>query len=208
VVCNNNLGVSNHSVKEVLKKERVKLTPARATLVYMLFRLVRNGEFISEFSAEKICYFLQRFGAAEHFKLAYKKHFYGPYSGKVRHILGYLNGSYITGYDAKDKKPFEPLNIVADSEAQVLEYIAQHHDLKEITRKTDEFLTGFYADYPLELLSSMDYIIQEKQSTDKALIIAELEQWSDRKRTLAMNEKHLDIVLGHLVEAKFVAHVG
>ena len=70
--------------------------------------------------------------------------------------------------------------------------------------KADEFLTGFYADYPLELLSSIDYIIQEKQSADKAFIIAELEQWSDRKRTLTMNEKHLDIVLAHLVETEFV----
>ena len=102
---------------------------------------------------------------------------------------------------------FEPLNIVADGEAQVLEYIAQDPELEKITRKTDEFLTGFYADYPLESLSSMDYIIQEKQSTDKTLITAELAQWSDRKRTLAMNEKHLDIVLEHLVEAEFLTYV-
>src|SRR5690606_41754274 len=69
-----------------------------------LFRsLVKNGEFISEFSAEKVAYFLQRFGARDVFNLDYKKNFYGPYSGKVKHVLYYLNGSYTTGYSSDRK---------------------------------------------------------------------------------------------------------
>lgn len=35
------------------KKERVKLTEARAMLLYMLYQLVKNGEFVSEFSKKK-----------------------------------------------------------------------------------------------------------------------------------------------------------
>lgn len=80
-----------------LKKERVKLSPARAMLLTLLYELVRQGEFVSEFSAEKIAYFLQRFGAKETFKLEFKPYYYGPYSGKVKNVLYYLNGSYITG---------------------------------------------------------------------------------------------------------------
>ncbi|MEZ0131231.1 macro domain-containing protein, partial [Flavobacterium sp. LBUM151] len=88
----------NDAIEEVLKKERVKLTPARAMLLSVLFELVRNGEFVSEFAAEKIAYFLQKFGAKDNFKLEFSANFYGPYSGKVKHVLYYLNGSYITGY--------------------------------------------------------------------------------------------------------------
>src|SRR5579864_4521591 len=62
----------NAAMQEVLKKERVKLTPARAMLLSVLYELVRNGEFISEFSAEKVAYFLQRFGANEVFKLDFQ----------------------------------------------------------------------------------------------------------------------------------------
>ena len=58
----------NSQIKEKLKEERVQLTDARAMLLFMLYKLVANGEFVSEFSSEKICYFLQRFGAKEHFK--------------------------------------------------------------------------------------------------------------------------------------------
>ena len=39
-------------IKEHLKKERVKLTPARALLLNVLYDLVRNGDHVSEFSAE------------------------------------------------------------------------------------------------------------------------------------------------------------
>ena len=81
----------NYTIKEVLKKERVKLTPARAMLLAVLFDLVKNGEFVSEFASEKIAYFLQRFGTKEMFKLDFQPNFYGPYSGKVKHVLYYLN---------------------------------------------------------------------------------------------------------------------
>src|SRR5690554_6777315 len=113
----------NNAIKEVLKKERVALTPARAMLLSVLFELVKNGEFISEFSAEKVAYFLQRFGARDVFNLDYKKNFYGPYSGKVKHVLYYLNGSYTTGYSSKDKKPFETIGLVFEAESDVNDYL-------------------------------------------------------------------------------------
>ncbi|MDE3213966.1 MAG: macro domain-containing protein [Bacteroidota bacterium] len=44
----------NAQVREVLKKERVKLTPARAMLLAVLYDLVKNGEFVSEFSSVRL----------------------------------------------------------------------------------------------------------------------------------------------------------
>src|SRR5690606_20863932 len=58
-------------IVERLKKERVKLTDARALLLYVLYDLVRDGEYVSEFSSEKVCYFLQRFGGEKYFKLEF-----------------------------------------------------------------------------------------------------------------------------------------
>lgn len=90
-----------------MKDERAKLTPTRAMLLAVLFDLAKSGEFVSEFAAEKVAYFLQRFGARNEFKLTFEPNFYGPYSGKVRRVLYYLNGSYITGYSAMDKNPLK-----------------------------------------------------------------------------------------------------
>ncbi len=190
----------NAAIEEVLKKERVKLTPARAMLLSVLFELVRNGEFVSEFSAEKIAYFLQRFGGKDVFKLEFSANFYGPYSGKVKHVLYYLNGSYITGYSSKDKKPFEEIALRANTEKEIIGFLnlPEHQKHKEVVDKTKDFLKGFYSSFGLELLSTIDFIIVNKKTKSEEIIINHLEQWSERKKTfskfikIAMNniEKH------------------
>lgn len=188
----------NNNVKEMLRKERVKLTPARAMLLYMLFELVKNGEFVSEFASEKLCYFLQRFGAEKHFNLTYKANFYGPYSGKIKHVLNYLNGSYIMGYAGKDKRPFEQLNLLIDSEKDIKDYIEQNIELKEIVSRTSAFLDSFYSSFGLELLSTVDYISQSQNTSEKEKIKRSLHSWSNRKKTLFSDERYIDISINHL----------
>ena len=192
----------NAAILEELKKERVKLTPARAMLLSVLYDLVRNGEFVSEFAAEKIAYFLQRFGANEQFKLDFKPNFYGPYSGKVKHVLYYLNGSYIMGYSSKDKKPFEELGLVPDGEQEVLQYLDEptHASYKNIADKTTTFLSGFYSSFGLELLSTIDYLMREEKATSVEEIKAALEGWSDRKKTLFTSPEFIQIATRHLQE--------
>lgn len=193
------------AIQEVLKKERVKLTSARAMLLSVLYDLVKNGEFVSEFAAEKVAYFLQRFGAKEIFKLEFQPNFYGPYSGKVKHVLYYLNGSYIMGYSSKDKKPFEELGLVLDAEKEVNEFLLQSDNIaiNEIVNNTKKFLTGFYSPFGLELLSTVDFIIQDKNVSTLESISNELEKWSDRKKTLFTNSNFIQIatknIQSHLV---------
>ncbi|WP_347051560.1 type II toxin-antitoxin system antitoxin DNA ADP-ribosyl glycohydrolase DarG [Flavobacterium olei] len=190
----------NSTVLEVLKKERVKLTPARAMLLSVLYDLVKNGEFVSEFTSEKIAYFLQRFGAKEEFKLEFQPNFYGPYSGKVKHVLYYLNGSYISGYSSKDKKPFDELGIMLDAEKDVNEYLENNENKRynDIVKKTKAFLSGFYADFGLELLSTIDFIIIEKNTKSVNEIVLYLEKWSDRKKTLFTNPKFITIAMQNI----------
>lgn len=185
-------------IKEKLKSERVKLTDARALLLYVLFDLVRNGEYVSEFSSEKVAYFLQKFGARKYFKLTYQPNFYGPYSGKVRFLLNALNGSYIMGYSDMTKKPFEPLTLIADGYEEVRRFIEAKPELKKIAENTIGFLNGFYSDFALELLSSIDFISEQEKSLDRNIINERLESWSDRKRSMFSNPKYLDISLQHL----------
>lgn len=187
-----------NQIKELLKKERVKLTDGRALLLYTLYDLVRNGEYVSEFSSEKVCYFLQRFGAEKYFKLKYEPNFYGPYSGKVRFVLNALNGSYIMGYSDMNKKPFEPLTLVSDGYEDVKNHIDNNAELHKIASNTISFLNGFYSDFSLELLSSIDYLSIQHNSTDIELVTQKIEEWSERKRSLFSNPKYIDISLNHL----------
>jgi O-acetyl-ADP-ribose deacetylase (regulator of RNase III) len=187
-----------NKIKEYLKKERVKLTDARAMLLAVLYDLVKNGEYVSEFSSEKVCYFMQRFGAKQYFRLNFEPNFYGPYSGKVRYVLNVLNGSYIMGYSDMNKKPFEPLILAGDGYESVVKYLENKSHLNEIVQKTTRFLTGFYSDFALELLSSIDYIICKENTFDKKIICENLNQWNDRKRSIFSNQNYIDISINHL----------
>jgi O-acetyl-ADP-ribose deacetylase (regulator of RNase III) len=182
-------------IKESLKKERTELTDASALLLAILYDLVKNGEYVSEFSSEKVCYFMQRFGAEQYFKLKFEPNFYGPYSGRVRHILNKLNGSYIMGYSDMDKKPFAPLTLVSDGYSVVEDYINNRPILKEIVGKTSNFLTGFYSDFALELLSSIDYIVCQENTFDKTIVWKKLNEWSNRKRSYFSNPDYIELSL-------------
>lgn len=190
----------NAVIKEAMKEERAKLTPARAMLLAVLFDLAKSGEFVSEFAAEKVAYFLQRFGAKGEFKLTFEPNFYGPYSGKVRRVLYYLNGSYITGYSAMDKKPFEELGIMMDAEDDVLAYLNQesNHTFLDIVNETKSFLSGFYSAFGLELLSTVDFLSNKFQTKDLDKILNYLKDWSDRKQTLFSNRKFVEQAIAKL----------
>ncbi len=192
----------NEKIVEKLKKERVNLTKARALLLYVLFDLVKNGEYVSEFSSEKVCYFLQRFGAKKYFKLTFEPNFYGPYSGKVRYVLNVLNGSYLMGYSDMDKKPFDPLTLVSDGYDDVIKVVREDKNLTTIANQTTAFLHGFYSDFSLELLSSIDFLSEKTGTLEKDIIARELSQWTDRKRSMFSNERYLTISIHHLAEYK------
>jgi uncharacterized protein YwgA len=183
-----------------MKKERVKLTPASTMLLSVLFDLVRDGEFVSEFSAEKIVYFLQRFGAKETFKLDFQPNFYGPYSGKVKEVLFDLNGYYISGYSSKNKNPFEILSLMVNTEKEVNAYLdsPENKENKEIVQNTKKFLSGYYADFGLELLSTVDYIITDKKTKSVSEITTQLENWNKGKKTFFTNPRFINLAVQNI----------
>ncbi|MBL7139258.1 MAG: macro domain-containing protein [Bacteroidales bacterium] len=188
-------------IREILEKEKkkeVQLTPARAMMMYLLYQYTALGESVSEFAAEKLMYFLQRFGETQ-LKLDFKNSYFGPYSGKVRHVLYALNGKYILGYNQKQTKPFESIKINPDEVVAIKEYIVKElsDPEKERLKKIVNFIQGFQTPYALELLSTTDVVILQKGSFDISEISKGIKTWSARKKNL-FPEKHLEIAIGHL----------
>ncbi len=107
------------------------------------------------------------------------------------------------GYSDMNKKPFEPLTLVADGYDTVRNHIEDNKDLLKIANKTIHFLNGFYSDFALELLSSIDYITINQKSFETQIITQKLEEWSDRKRSMFSNPKYIDVSLKHLQSANF-----
>ncbi len=191
-------------VQEILKKEEKlsasRLTPVRAMLLQLLYHYRALGEFTSEFAAEKLSYFLQRFGEKQ-LKLNFQKGAYGPYSGKVRHILYAINGYYLKGFEQKDAKPFEPLEIIVEKAGEVQEYIKTNLKTEEQQRLAEvaRFIQGFESPYGLELLATVDFLIEENQTFDSALISQKL--WSERKKDM-FPRQHVELAIHHLSNSK------
>ena len=187
----------SEQIIEKMKSERVNLTPARAMLLAMLADMNKNGEFASVFAAEKLVYFMQRFGAADLFKINFIPYYYGPYSGgKVAHVLYRLNGSYIKGMGGMNARPFDYIWLVDDAPDEANRYIDDNEDkrLRSICEKTQQFLQGYYSNYALELLSSVDFLLDtnpalnnwQNEDQDKVvdLLAQEMLLWSKRKEQL------------------------
>lgn len=185
-------------IVERMKSERIRLTPARAMLLTMLADLTKHGEFASVFAAEKLVYFMQRFGASDFFKIEFKPYYYGPYSGgKVAHVLYALNGSYIKGMVGMDIRPFDYIWLLDDAELEAHQFIEASKDaecLKEICNKTKSLLRDYYSNYSLELLASVDYLLnavpalQNWQIDNGSKVVDILEEemqcWSKRKEQM------------------------
>lgn len=184
-------------IVERMKSERVKLTPARAMLLLMFGDMNSQGEFASVFAAEKLIYFMQRFGAKRYFKIDFQPYYYGPYSGgKVAHVLYHMNGSYIKGMGGMENRPFDYIWLIDDAEQEAKHYIDEKKDglMQEICEKTKTFLLGNYSSYSLELLSSVDYLLENvpalkdwrNSETSEVLdtIESEIQRWSVRKERM------------------------
>lgn len=190
----------DNEVEKIQREEQFQLTPARSMMLHVLLDMVNEGEFISEFAAEKVVYFLQRFGAGEQFKVEFDSNFYGPYSGKIKQVLKYLGGSCINEYDSLNNNPFQELNLNVSTQKKVDGYLnlPENKIYKDIAQKTTEFLSGFYSSLGLELLSRIDYIRQtEKIYTDQE-IMAHLNIRTSEKCTVIDNTDYVTLVNTHL----------
>lgn len=177
--------------------KEVKLTPARAMLLYLMFQYEAAGEPSSLFIANKLAYFLQRSG--EHLKLNFEAHHYGPFAIQVNHVLLHLNGTYLTGLDQNKAQPFDAIQMNYERMSEVKMFVernltpGQHHRLKFISN----FLRGFESAFSIELLATVDFIITSEGKTELDSIVERIQSWNRRKAEL-FDAVHVEIAHKHL----------
>ncbi|MCF8449318.1 MAG: macro domain-containing protein [Taibaiella sp.] len=193
------------AVKELLKKQQaskeVKLTPARAMLLYAMFYYESLGENSSLFVANKLAYFLQRLGEKSFSRLQFKAHHYGPYSVGVEHVLQNLNGKYLKGLEQMNVKAFEPLELQYDKADEVSEYIKKELTPEQIAiiRNLTKLIDGFQSALSIEILASVDFVRKTNPGIDREQVVQTIQNWSTRKSKL-FGEKYISIALNHLVK--------
>lgn len=193
----------NEAVKELLKQQdvkgEVKLTPARAMLLYAMFFYEGLGETSSLFVANKLAYFLQRLGEKSLSKLNFEANHYGPYSVQVEHVLHALNGKYLKGLEQMNAKPFEPLELQYSTFDEIKAYIDKEltSEHKQRLKNLTNLISGFQSALSLEILASVDFVRKENPGLKREEVIHAVQSWSDRKRKL-FQEKYIATAISHL----------
>jgi len=191
----------NEAIKKVLQKEdkqkKAHLTPARAMLLSALYQYEKLGEQANLFVANKLAYFLQRMG--EPLRLKFVAHHYGPYSVQIRHVLYALNGTYLNGLEQKDARPFEPLLLSYEKEAEVQAYIESNFDTGQKKRLDNllGFIQGFESAFSMELLATVAFMLEENPGLDITDIEKRLKDWSERKVKM-FKPAYLKVAYQHL----------
>lgn len=181
----------NAEIKAILQKQEVKkeikLTPARASLLYVLFAFESMGEYSTLFAANKLAYFLQRKG--QKLNLDFQPHHYGPFALGVEKVLYHLNGVYLKGMEQGIAKPFEPLQLNYDKWDDVRKYVDNELSFEDAQRVKSlvQFLAGFTSELSLEILATVDFIIAQNShyTFDE---VATAATWNKRKKELFKKE--------------------
>jgi O-acetyl-ADP-ribose deacetylase (regulator of RNase III) len=187
--------------------KNVVLTPARAMLLQLLFMYEENGEESCLFAAQKLLYFLQRFGEKQ-LKLTFGNHHYGPYSNQVDHLVYRLQGQWMTGFAEKEAKPFEGLQLRYDRKGELQEYVNglspdETNRLKILAR----FIEGFESPLALEVLATTDSILCKSPQLELPQVMGKIAQWNDRKKVL-IKENHVKVAMDRLKRYADVLYPG
>lgn len=175
---------------------KAKLTAARAILVHLLDRYRILGYEINLLVAHKLSYFMQRVG--EPMRLSFDKGTYGPYAHALHHLLRTLNGSYLRFRD-EDNKPTTSVTLI-DKELEGVQAFIEEHATQEQKQRMEKVLAlieDFESPYGLELLSTVDFTVQQIGKSDMDQVMREIHNWTERKREI-MKPYHIQVALERL----------
>jgi len=189
----------------------MKLTPTRALVAEMVHRYWVLGIECTYLEVQKLCWFLERtiqeLGADDPLDLRFVADKYGPYSDRLRHLLNGLDRSYLhcekrlsdsgpsdTIWFDENRRPFVDLFLKQESS----------RPLRAILDRTAERIDGFESPLGMELLSTVDWLIEREHcERNVAAIRLGLSRWpagpeaAERKQKL-FNDRLIAIALDRL----------
>lgn len=182
--------------------DKVNLTKPRALVLALIEKYKMLGFDISLLEIQKLAYFLQRVGQTE-LKLNFKKYHYGPYAHNLQHLLHKLENNYIlVTKPILDSKPFDTVYFNVQKTNELKNYIETN--CSEIEKKqiqiVERIMRGFESPFGLELLATVDWIINENNTPHEIspdFIKEKIKEWSERKDVNFSNE-HIQLAFHHL----------
>ncbi len=179
-----------------MNREKPELTPARAILIKLFKSYQILGYELNLLVAQKLSYFLQRLGEDLHLK--FEKGTYGPYSHNLHHFLSFLNGSYLI-FNSENNSPDTLIEIIQDMIPDIEEFAGNKLSDVQMKRLNDSInlIDGFQTPFSLEVLATVDFILQYNKDFTQEDILKNIRNWTKRKRQL-MKPYHIEVAYNRL----------
>lgn len=192
-----------------------KLTPARAMIAEMVHRYGVLGFDCSMLEIQKLAWFMQRGLAATRvdnpLKLTFEPRRYGPYSDALRHVLDGLDGSFLHSTKRiADATRHDVISFDEKKEGELDAFLMQTKMRKyaDAIVWTQHMIEGFESPYGMELLATVDWLIQANSIAPTVdAIKAALRNWphsveaATRKSGL-FDDRVLSIAIQRILETK------
>ena len=189
----------------------MKLTPARALVAEMVRRYWVLGIECTYLEVQKLCWFLERTihetGFEDPLDLKFVADKYGPYSDRLRHLLNGLDGSYLHCHKRlSDAGPTDTIWFEEERRPFLDIYLKQPdaRSLQMILDRTADRIDGFESPLGMELLSTVDWLIEREHCDRTISAIREgLNRWpagqaaAERKQKL-FNDRLIGLALAQL----------
>jgi O-acetyl-ADP-ribose deacetylase (regulator of RNase III) len=189
----------------------MKLTPARALVAEMIRRYWVLGVECTYLEVQKLCWFLERsiqeLGFKDPLDFRFKADKYGPYSDRLRHLLNGLDGSYLhCEKRLSDAGPSDTIWFDEERRRFVDLFLQQDgsRHLRQVLDRTAERIDGFESPLGMELLATVDWLIEREHCEPTVGGIREgLRRWpaeppaAERKLKL-FNDRLIGLALGRL----------
>jgi O-acetyl-ADP-ribose deacetylase (regulator of RNase III) len=189
------------------------LTPARALVAEMVRRYWVLGIECTYLEVQKLGWFLERtiqqINIDDPLDLRFSADKYGPYSDRLRHLLNGLDGSYLhCDKRLSDAGPLDTIWFDEGRRAYMDLYLKQpeHRSLLEVLDRTAEVIDGFESPLGMELLATVDWLIQREGCEPTLPGIREgLARWpageeAAKRKLKLFNDRLLSLALERLAQ--------
>jgi len=164
------------------EKKAPKMTIGRAALLGLMRRYLAAvmDPSVSLLEIHKLMYFMQE--AGEPLKLKYSKGPYGPYAENMRHVLGAIEGHFISGYGDAEDNPEKQIELKIEAAEQAEAFLKNHPATQARFDQVAKLIDGFETPFGLELLATVHWIAHQEKAADVSEAVAKVYLWNDRKR--------------------------
>ena len=159
-----------------------KMTSGRAALIGLMDRYL-NGlldPFVTVLEVHKLMYFMQ--AAGERLELRFAKGPYGPYAENLRHVLGPVEGHFISGYADGGDSPDKLLELVPGAAEIAAEVLRRSRGTRERFDRVADLVDEFESAFGLELLSTVHWALVHDAPGVRDDLVTRTYALNERKR--------------------------